>query len=126
MKDVSAISELMGSYLLKGWIMLGDACPSCEEVPLLEDPSNGLKYCMKCSPPIKFGRNSDKSDRALESTNNEGKCLSLTKSQPVNNLKENDKAFKEALEENVNYMILETSKIGAHALNSTDVPLEKR
>lgn len=28
MKDVSAISGLMGSYLLKGWIMLGDACPS--------------------------------------------------------------------------------------------------
>ncbi|OII77219.1 hypothetical protein cand_020570 [Cryptosporidium andersoni] len=52
MSDMSTISGRMGSFLLKGWIMLGDACPLCEEVPLLEDPSNGSRYCMKCSPPV--------------------------------------------------------------------------
>ncbi|KAH8583305.1 Sjoegren syndrome scleroderma autoantigen [Cryptosporidium sp. chipmunk genotype I] len=125
MKDVSAISGLMGSYLLKGWIMLGDACPSCEEVPLLEDPSNGLKYCMKCSPPITSGRNLN--NKLTESLSNEGKLSVLTNTEADCANKESDRTiFKNSLEKNVNYMMVEISKIGVNALNSGDFTIEKR
>ncbi|OII73757.1 uncharacterized protein cubi_03555 [Cryptosporidium ubiquitum] len=123
MKDVSTISGLMGSYLLKGWIMLGDACPSCEEVPLLEDPSNGLKYCMKCSPPMTSARNSN--SKLAETLGNEGKLSSLANELICN--RENGKTiFKDALKENISYMIVEISKMGTNALSNADLTIEKR
>ncbi|KAK9171018.1 Uncharacterized protein cmbei_8003270 [Cryptosporidium meleagridis] len=123
MKDVSAISELMGSYLLKGWIMLGDACPSCEEVPLLEDPSNGLKYCMKCSPPMISGRNSN--NKLIESLSNEEKPNMFTNIE-ADCTNKGGKTIKDTLEENINHMVVEISKIGVSALNSADFTIERR
>ncbi|KAL3126553.1 hypothetical protein CHM_8g3265 [Cryptosporidium hominis] len=124
MKDVSAISGLMGSYLLKGWIMLGDACPSVK-VPLLEDPSNGLKYCMKCSPPMISSRNSN--NKLAESLSNEDKLNMFTNIEADCTNKESGKiTIKNTLEENVNHMVVEISKIGVSALNSADFTIERR
>ncbi|BFZ11662.1 hypothetical protein BsWGS_14702 [Bradybaena similaris] len=41
------ISKIMSGYLLKGYKMLGSACPSCDTI-LLQD-RQGVKYCIACS-----------------------------------------------------------------------------
>lgn len=97
-------------------------------MPLLEDPSNGLKYCMKCSPPIKSNRNSDSSDsKIVEPFSSEGKLYTYSKNESVSSTREVDgRAHKETLEENINYMMLELSNIGTNALNRTGLSVEKR
>ncbi|CAL8075335.1 unnamed protein product [Calicophoron daubneyi] len=41
------ISNIMGSYLLKGWRMLDESCPKCDTILLL--PPGGERYCIACS-----------------------------------------------------------------------------
>ncbi|KAF7456514.1 Sjogren's syndrome/scleroderma autoantigen 1 (Autoantigen p27) family protein [Cryptosporidium felis] len=128
MKDVSAISGLMGSYLLKGWIMLGDACPSCEEVPLLEDPSNGIRYCMKCSPPVTPGRSPGIQSKVKEPTCNEAKSSNSTphKGNSKKSSEESEIMGRSELFEHIHCMALETAKIGVSTLQNADLTIEER
>lgn len=91
---------------------------------MLEDPSNGLKYCMKCSPPITSTRNSN--NKTGEAINNEEK-LDVTTNDLISHDKQNCKTFfKDCLKDSINYMIVEVSNIGKNALNDTDLTIEKR
>lgn len=51
------VSASLGDLLLRGWAMLGDACPRCESTPLMREPAGGgggggggarRMYCVRC------------------------------------------------------------------------------
>lgn len=42
------VTQRLGSYLLKGWCMMGDSCPLCRKgIPLMKDKAGDL-YCVDC------------------------------------------------------------------------------
>uniref|UniRef100_A0A0G4FRT1 VTT domain-containing protein n=1 Tax=Chromera velia CCMP2878 TaxID=1169474 RepID=A0A0G4FRT1_9ALVE len=41
-------SVQLGDLLLRGWTMLGEHCPNCQEVPLMRHPRSGLEWCVQC------------------------------------------------------------------------------
>ncbi|KAK9728379.1 hypothetical protein K7432_001165 [Basidiobolus ranarum] len=61
MSNLDHAANLIGNYLLKGWVLMDDTCstPSCS-VPLMRSKDNKIKFCVLCDDPEKQSKSEPK------------------------------------------------------------------
>ncbi|KAJ3987210.1 hypothetical protein F5890DRAFT_1499246 [Lentinula detonsa] len=51
MSTVTDVSNIIGEYMLKGWILTDSPCPQCKNIPLMRSPKNQtptVHFCANC------------------------------------------------------------------------------
>ena len=48
MSELSDPIPELGKYMLHGWVLMGDTCPSCPSIPLVFNRKDQLYLCVQC------------------------------------------------------------------------------
>ncbi|KAJ3785090.1 hypothetical protein GGU10DRAFT_395390 [Lentinula aff. detonsa] len=61
MSTVTDVSNIIGEYMLKGWILTDSPCPQCKNIPLMRSPKNQtptVHFCANCDGDAQRSGNS--------------------------------------------------------------------